>query len=89
MYVCCRYVYQKSHVEFFASPEAYAALQPKLKAAASLTYMAAKATGAVDTNLSEGAANAISWGCFPGNTTLILAGIHHTYVRDGLLIAVG
>jgi len=38
--LACRYVYQKAYVEFFTSPENFRALEPKLKAAPSITHMA-------------------------------------------------
>ncbi|KAF5828731.1 methylenetetrahydrofolate reductase-domain-containing protein [Dunaliella salina] len=60
-------VYQKGHVEFFASPEALQTLLPKLQSQPSLTYMATNASGSdINTNLQDGAVNAVSWGTFPG-----------------------
>lgn len=60
-------MYQRGHVEFFASPEAFKTLLPKLQAAPSLTYLAATAGAtAVTTNLEDGAISAVAWGVFPG-----------------------
>ena len=60
-----RYVYQKAYVEFFTSPENFRALEPKLKAAPSITYMAVNAKGDMISNLGPTDVNAVTWGVFP------------------------
>jgi len=58
-------VYQKAYVEFFVSPEDFAALLPKITARPSLTFMAATSTGELTTNMENGSVNAVTWGVFP------------------------
>ena len=60
-----RYVYQKAYVEFFTSPENFRALEPKLKAAPSITYMAVNAKGDMISNVGPTDVNAVTWGVFP------------------------
>ncbi|CAL5228752.1 g11938 [Coccomyxa viridis] len=59
------YVYQKAYVEFFTSPENFRALEPKLKAASSITYMAVNAKGDMISNVGPTDVNAVTWGVFP------------------------
>lgn len=58
-------VYQKAFAEFFAPPEAVAALKEKLSAAPSVVFACADASGAVDGTLQGPLA--VSWGAFPGS----------------------
>ena len=60
-----RYVYQKAYVEFFTSSENFRALEPKLKAASSITYMAVNAKGDMISNVGPTDVNAVTWGVFP------------------------
>lgn len=61
-------VYQKGYVEFFASPETFAALLPKLKESSSLAFIAKAAGGEVTSSavLASDATSVVSWGVFPG-----------------------
>lgn len=61
------YCYQKAYAEFFVAPEAFEALLPRLQAASSITYLAASASGELQTNLAAGKVDAVSWGVFPGS----------------------
>jgi len=53
-----RYVYQKAYVEFFCSPSSFRALEARLAARPSVTYMAVNAAGQSATNVPAGAARA-------------------------------
>ncbi|PNH04186.1 Methylenetetrahydrofolate reductase 1 [Tetrabaena socialis] len=64
------YVYGKSYVEFFCSPESWESLRPRLDAAPSLTYLATTAAGAPSGNMGPDDVNALSWGVFPGKEVL-------------------
>ncbi|KAK9819788.1 hypothetical protein WJX72_002386 [[Myrmecia] bisecta] len=59
------YVYQKAYVEFFTSPDKFAALQATLDASPGITYMAINAAGDVQSNVNADAVNAVTWGVFP------------------------
>ncbi len=50
-----RYVYQKAYVEFFCSPASFRALEARLAAAPSVTYMAVNAAGQSVSNVPAGA----------------------------------
>ena len=52
-------------MEFFTSPENFRALEPKLKAAPSITYMAVNAAGDMISNVGPTDVNAVTWGVFP------------------------
>ena len=52
-------------MEFFTSPENFRALEPKLKAAPSITYMAVNAKGEMISNVGPTDVNAVTWGVFP------------------------
>ena len=52
-------------MEFFTSPENFGALEPKLKAAPSITYMAVNAKGDMISNVGPTDVNAVTWGVFP------------------------
>ena len=52
-------------MEFFTSPENFRALEPKLKAAPSITYMAVNAQGDMISNVGPTDVNAVTWGVFP------------------------
>ena len=59
------YIYQKGYLEFFASPEAVAAIEAACKDKPSLTYQALNQAGDSKTNC-EDSVNAVTWGVFPG-----------------------
>ena len=52
-------------MEFFTSPENFRALEPKLKAAPSITYMAVNTKGDMISNVGPTDVNAVTWGVFP------------------------
>ena len=52
-------------MEFFTSPENFRALEPKLKAAPSITYMAVNTKGDMISNVGPSDVNAVTWGVFP------------------------
>lgn len=58
-------VYQKAYVEFFASPEDFDILVPRIKAKPSLSYMATTVDGKLTTNMDSNSVNAVTWGVFP------------------------
>ena len=58
-------MYQKAYVEFFTSPENFRALEPKLNAAPSITYMAVNTKGDMISNVGPTDVNAVTWGVFP------------------------
>jgi methylenetetrahydrofolate reductase (NADPH) len=60
------YVYQKAYVEFFASPANFRALEPRLRAAPAITYMAVDAKQHLLGNVGPADVNAVTWGVFPG-----------------------
>mmetsp|Transcript_20987 Transcript_20987/g.45966 ORF Transcript_20987/g.45966 Transcript_20987/m.45966 type:complete len:596 (-) Transcript_20987:433-2220(-) len=57
-------VYQKGYVEFFASPEQYAKVLEVIKGSPNVSYLAATATGSVES--TKPADGAVSWGVYPG-----------------------
>ena len=66
----CRYVYQKAYAEFFVSPANFKALEPRLQAAPSVTYMAVNARGDLIANVSPSDVNAVTWGVFPAKEVI-------------------
>ena len=58
-------MYQKAYVEFFTSPENFRALEPKLKAAPTIPYMAVTPKGDMICNVGPEDVNAVTWGVFP------------------------
>lgn len=52
-------------MEFFASPEDFELLLPKLKARPSMSFIAVNSRGELTTNMDKDAVNAVTWGVFP------------------------
>jgi hypothetical protein len=59
-------VFQKSYLEFFCSPEAFARLLAAMPRYPSLTYHAVDVSGTEWTNVPEGRVTAVTWGVFRG-----------------------
>jgi methylenetetrahydrofolate reductase (NADPH) len=59
------YVYQKSYVEFFCSPDAFKQFAQMVQGHATLTYMAANSAGSFFSDNESTAC--ISWGAFPAS----------------------
>lgn len=59
------YVYQKSYVELFVSPEVLSDLITAIERDDMLTYYAVDKRGSLKTNAPEGP-NAVTWGVYPG-----------------------
>ncbi|KAI8870171.1 methylenetetrahydrofolate reduct [Ramicandelaber brevisporus] len=60
------YVYQKSYVEFFVSPDQIDDLIARLDTNPDLTYYAVNKKGELRTNTRNDGPNAVTWGVFPG-----------------------
>lgn len=60
------YVYQKAYVEFFCSPAAFNKLRADVDKFPMLTYLAVNKSGDFSSNQESAAANAVTWGVFPG-----------------------
>lgn len=59
------YVYQKSYLELFVSPEVLSALITNIERDPDMTYYAVDKAGTLKTNAPEGP-NAVTWGVYPG-----------------------
>jgi len=64
------YVYQKAYVEFFCSDARLQQLKHLMPKYPTLAFEAMKAKGECETNLPEGAVNAVTWGVFPNSEIL-------------------
>lgn len=60
------FVYQKAYVEFFCSPDAFQRLQSDVAKFPMHTYLAVNNDGDFHSNQESAAANAVTWGVFPG-----------------------
>jgi methylenetetrahydrofolate reductase (NADPH) len=60
------FVFQKAYLEFFTTPAKWKALKANLKAFPSMTWQVVDFSGDYDSNMALGAANAVTWGVFPG-----------------------
>ena len=60
------YIFKKSYLEFFTSPELVKELIPRLEKNPSFTYYAVNKTGDLQSNASNEGPNAVTWGVFPG-----------------------
>jgi methylenetetrahydrofolate reductase (NADPH) len=60
------YVYQKSYLEVFVSPEALASLITNIERDPDLTYHAVDKQGSLKTSAATDGPNAVTWGVYPG-----------------------
>ncbi|KAF7728077.1 hypothetical protein EC973_006715 [Apophysomyces ossiformis] len=60
------YVYQKSYLECFVSPEKLGELVQKIGGDGRVTYYAVNQAGDLKTNTQSDGPNAVTWGVFPG-----------------------
>lgn len=74
------YVYQKAYLEFFIPVHVLDPLLKRLQHFPTVTYYAVNKSGDLKTNSLKGAANAVTWGVFPGKEI-----IQPTIVDEGLL----
>ena len=63
-------MYQKAYVEFFCSPELLEQLLAKLQPLPRVSYIAVNREGDYKSNMDPDAANAVTWGVFPGKPRL-------------------
>ncbi|TPX53614.1 methylenetetrahydrofolate reductase [NAD(P)H] [Powellomyces hirtus] len=60
------FVYQKSYLEFFVSPQALETVVKRIAACPYVTYYAVNKQGDLRTNTQGDSPNAVTWGVFPG-----------------------
>lgn len=60
------YIFQKSFVEFFVKEDKWSEIKAKIKDDPQFSYYAGTRRGRYESNMPSSAANAVTWGIFPG-----------------------